>query len=707
MKKRKYIVLLIGIILIIIFNQVIINKVISQQSSDAETINVAGKQRMYSQQIAKIASYIKESKNTSSRKTNIKTLDSIIDCFVKANTYLKEKNKLEYHKTGIDTLFKKNAFFFNKIVKSSNHLVQEPNNDSIYKSFIEDIKNNENSFLNAMDFIVNEYQLISQERIALLKKMQYFFIAFSIILFISGVFFMFLPVYKDNKVLNSLNIKLEKFKKEVELKEKERKKIEEVLERTNTIARIGTWYVDLVNNEIIWSKVTKEIHEVDSNFIPSVESGLKFYAEGYSRDKITELFNDSVKNSTSFDEELQLVTAKGKHIWVRVIGEPEIKNNECVAVYGTFQDINTVKVAQIELNTAHEELKAILNSGDISLIRTDLDGKITYFNEGAEKLLGYKSEEVVDIETPLIFHDKEELLKRGEELSNESKKEVTSFEILSKLAKEDREDSKEWTYIRKDGTSLYIQLSTSAIKDDTGKITAFILVGTNISRITEQNKKLANFAQIASHNFRAPVSNLSSLVELYEISETPEEKKLAFDKFKIVIDLISETLNSLITAIQINKKSKAEIEMSNISFSKVTKKIEKKFSKQITKLDAVIISDFSTIDTIVYHKPYLESIITNLVSNALQYSFLERNPIIEIKSAIKGGRTQLIVKDNGMGINLKKHGHKLYGLNNVFHRKKDAKGVGLYIIKNQITSLKGSISCTSEVNKGTTFTITF
>ncbi len=707
MKKKKYILLLIGIILIIIFNQIIINNAISQQISDAETINIASKQRMYSQKIDKIAFYTNKLNNTSTYKKNIKTLDSILVLFVKANTYLKEKNKLQYQTTGIDTLFKKNEFFFNKIVTSSNRLVKEPNNDSIYKSFMEDVKSNERPFLNSMDIIVNEYQLISQKRTAFLKKVQYFFLGFIVILFLYEVFFMFLRVYKDNQVLNSLNLKLEKFKNEVKQKEKEKKKIEEVLERTNTIARIGTWYVDLVNNETTWSKVTKEIHEVDSNFIPNTESGLKFYAEGYSRDKITELFNDSVKNKTSFDTELQLVTAKGKHIWVRVIGEPEIKNNECVAVYGTFQDINTVKVAQIELKTAHEELKAILNSVDISLIRTDLDGKITYFNGGAENLLGYKSEEVVNIKTPLIFHDKEELLKRRDELSIKSKKDVIGFEILSKLAKENREDFKEWTYIRKDGTSLHIQLSTNSIKNNNGKITAFILVGINISRIKEQNKKLANFAQIASHNFRAPVSNLSSLVELYEISKTPEEKKLTFDKCKIVINLITETLNSLIEAIQINKKTEAEIEMRLISFNKVTKKIEKKLSKQIIKLEAVITSDFSVIDTIKYNKPYLENIITNLLSNALKYSFPERKPIIEIKSAIKEGRTQLIIKDNGLGINLKKHGHKLYGLNTVFHRNKDAKGVGLYIIRNQITSLKGSISCASELNKGTTFTITF
>ena len=76
-------------------------------------------------------------------------------------------------------------------------------------------------------------------------------------------------------------------------------------------------------------------------------------------------------------------------------------------------------------------------------------------------------------------------------------------------------------------------------------------------------------------------------------------------------------------------------------------------------------------------------------------------------TSIKEGRTQLIVADNGLGIDLKKHGHKLFGLNKVFHRHKDSKGVGLYIVKNQIISLKGTISCLSEVNIGSTFTITF
>jgi sensor histidine kinase regulating citrate/malate metabolism len=91
----------------------------------------------------------------------------------------------------------------------------------------------------------------------------------------------------------------------------------------------------------------------------------------------------------------------------------------------------------------------------------------------------------------------------------------------------------------------------------------------------------------------------------------------------------------------------------------------------------------------------------------LRYSSPKRTPKIQVTTSIKEGKTQLVVADNGLGIDLKKHGNKLFGLNKVFHRHKDSKGVGLYIVKNQVTSLKGTISCMSEVDKGSTFTITF
>ncbi|WP_170064479.1 PAS domain-containing sensor histidine kinase [Polaribacter glomeratus] len=693
--------------MIIICNQVLINNAISQQGNDVETINIAGKQRMYSQQITKIAFYSNKIRNTSSYIENIEALKKIMHRFKKADTYLKQKNKTTYNNESINILFEKNILYFNEIINSFNNLAENPENEVFFNRFIATVKKNEAPFLTTMDAIVNEYQKISEDRLNFLKKMEYFFITFTSFSLLGIVFFMFLPIFRKNKELTSLNSNLERFKQTIKQKEEATKRVEEILDRTNSVARIGTWEVDFINQKVLWSKVTKEIHDTDITFIPSIATGIDFYKEGYSRDKITTVIENSITNNTSWDEELQIVTTKGKTIWVRAIGKPEFKDDKCVRLYGTFQDINTVKIAQIELNKVNEELNAIFDSGTISIIRTDINGLITYFNEGAELLLGYKSKELINKETPIIFHDKEEVLERGEELSKEFKEEIKGFDVFTKLTKENRKESSKWKYIRKNGTFLYVQLSINAVKDSFGTIIAFIWVGTDITEVTEQNNQLANFAQIASHNLRAPISNLNSLLDLYDISETQEEKDFTFDKFRTVIDHLSETLHTLIEAIKIRAKTESEIEVKPLYFKEMLQKIDESLSKDISKLNGIITSDFSAIDTINYNEPYLENIISNLISNSLRYSSPERTPKIEFKTTLKEGKVQLLVTDNGLGIDLKKHAHRLFGLNQVFHRHKDSQGVGLYIIKNQIESLKGTISCISEVDKGTTFVITF
>ncbi|NNG11132.1 MAG: HAMP domain-containing histidine kinase, partial [Arenibacter sp.] len=85
-----------------------------------------------------------------------------------------------------------------------------------------------------------------------------------------------------------------------------------------------------------------------------------------------------------------------------------------------------------------------------------------------------------------------------------------------------------------------------------------------------------------------------------------------------------------------------------------------------------------------------------------------RTPEICIESAVNDeGKAVLTFKDNGLGIDLERHGHKLFGLNKVFHRHPDAKGVGLFLTKTQIKAMGGQISASSKVDEGTTFTINF
>ena len=94
------------------------------------------------------------------------------------------------------------------------------------------------------------------------------------------------------------------------------------------------------------------------------------------------------------------------------------------------------------------------------------------------------------------------------------------------------------------------------------------------------------------------------------------------------------------------------------------------------------------------------------MSNALKYRAADRTPNIKIFTKIVDTKTVLCFKDNGLGIDLDKHGHKLFGLNKVFHRHPEAKGIGLFLTKAQVEAMGGNIHAESEVNVGTTFFIT-
>lgn len=144
-------------------------------------------------------------------------------------------------------------------------------------------------------------------------------------------------------------------KKKAETKLKHTK---ELLERSNTAASVGTWEVDLETQKTVWSKMTRQIHEVADDFDTNVSNGILFYKAGESRTRITELVNQAIQYGTGFDDEFQIITAKGNEKWVRAIGLTEFENGQCVRLYGTFQDIDIRKKAELLIKQQNEELLA-------------------------------------------------------------------------------------------------------------------------------------------------------------------------------------------------------------------------------------------------------------------------------------------------------------------------------------------------------------
>lgn len=127
-------------------------------------------------------------------------------------------------------------------------------------------------------------------------------------------------------------------------------------EKLQSVANIGTWAVDLENSEISWSSQTKAIHEVPSNYVPSLETAISFYKEGYDRNEITRIVSHAIKTGEPWNATLQLVTAKGNSVWIETHGMVEMRNGKCVRLFGTFQNVdNSVK---LRLELEHEKREA-------------------------------------------------------------------------------------------------------------------------------------------------------------------------------------------------------------------------------------------------------------------------------------------------------------------------------------------------------------
>ncbi|MDX1769363.1 MAG: PAS domain S-box protein, partial [Arenibacter troitsensis] len=319
-------------------------------------------------------------------------------------------------------------------------------------------------------------------------------------------------------------------------REKERNRMLEILDKTSEVARLGIWEVDLQRNGIYWSPAVCEIHEVEENFQPSLDTAINFYKEGESRDLIRKSVEKAISCGVSYDVEVELVTAKGNSIWVRSVGNGEFEDGECVRLYGIFQDINERKLSEMALNKANAELRAIFNSKSVAIITTNEKGIINHFNHGAEYLLGYSASEIMGTQIPSVFATMEEVERFRRDLSRKYGKDP-----LKGLAENNEFDVREWTYIKKDGTKIKVQVTISAIKNTDGEIVGSLTVASDITALKNAENELLrknqvlNFAErltmIGNWQWNTITNEVTWSSNLYKIFNVDEETRLTYDTY--------------------------------------------------------------------------------------------------------------------------------------------------------------------------------
>lgn len=221
--------------------------------------------------------------------------------------------------------------------------------------------------------------------------------------------------------------------------------------------------------------------------------------------------------------------------------------------------------------------------------------------------------------------------------------------------------------------------------------------------LLEHNHQLEQFAFISAHNLRSPVARILGLGEVLKHCKTEQEKELILEKVVHTTRELDNVVRDLNQILDVRKNNTAVI--SEIHLPREMELVRATLEKEIEDTRAGITEDFTRVTTIRSVKPYVDSILMNLVSNAIKYRSPDRDPRIVVAAETSGEHVCLSVRDNGLGIDLSKYEDKLFKLYNRFHLHVEGKGMGLYLVKTQVAALGGRIEAMGNLDHGMTFKV--
>lgn len=227
------------------------------------------------------------------------------------------------------------------------------------------------------------------------------------------------------------------------------------------------------------------------------------------------------------------------------------------------------------------------------------------------------------------------------------------------------------------------------------------------SELLQQNTQLEQYAFVTAHNLRGPVARILGLISIVNHQNAADPvNMMALENVRNETQRLDEVINDMNQILEIQKSTTHELEALNLR-DRIEHVLES-FTKDLQELHAVLTVEVEA-DTMVYFiKAYMDSILYNLISNAIKY----RNPTRTLQLAIRSEQADrsficICVSDNGLGLDLSRYGNQLFNLYKRFHLHKDGKGLGLYLTKTQMEAMGGKIEVESQVDAGTTFRLCF
>lgn len=474
--------------------------------------------------------------------------------------------------------------------------------------------------------------------------------------------------------------------------------------------KVTGWEYDPTEESVYLTANTMNWLPFGTDSVIDMNAFLNAFQAAEQPEKIVEAIERLVQDREDFSLTVAIKNQAGSiEKWVKILGKHFIDNEGKSTFGGLIQDITQeyATLAELQQQKQQKQLeaefyKSLIDNDIIYIVKTDIEGNYSYVNDYFCKLLGMPRTDIIgraSLES-IIPADHEKCMQAVELCFADP---ASSHKVL----------------LRKNTTRGLVTnyWDFKALLTEAGEIAEILCLGYEVSELVKKqaeleklnnevefhNQQLSNFTHIMSHDIRNHIGNIQSLNYLMQQANEQEKKEY--------LSIMHESVNNLNNTIEnlhelIKIQSSKDLPMTHTNIYEVVMKVIQVLNDKINATDTTVHIFVDEESSLFTNTAYMESILQNLISNAIKYRKSDVKNEIKIYFVEGDQQAKIQVVDNGQGMDLESIGDQLFRMYKTFHNHPDARGMGLFITKNQIEALGGSIEVQSTPVKGTTFTVT-
>jgi PAS domain S-box-containing protein len=467
------------------------------------------------------------------------------------------------------------------------------------------------------------------------------------------------------------------------------------------------------NNNYSFPLISKSVDDIFEFTVSEFTNDITFviYERIFPQDRDT-FFQSLVKARKEikpWEMEFRAILPKKGLRWFKISAKTESISDGRVSFCGHVSDITDLKDKEEKLRISEERFQFALEASTAGIWDWDMVTNNVFYSSLSLKILELDSTDIFDDPErwDKIVHP-DDLPKYYSDIQEHFDNKIPYYENYHRV-------------MTSSGNYKWILDRGKVIKrDENGKPLRVIGTHTDVSLqkekelellktmklYSDQNSRLLNFSHIVSHNLNTQAGNIKSILDFIDA----DVDKQTINEMLLHLRTVSNDLNETISNLTQIVKTQSNINIAVVPL-KLYDYIEKTIStiKRYDKETNIsIVNNVPKFLKINFNPAYLESVLLNFATNAIKYAHPDRDPVIIFDFGIEPeGYKSLKITDNGLGIDLAVYGDSLFGMYKTFHKHKEARGIGLYITRNQIEAMKGNVFVESEVGVGTSFKIVF